>query len=149
MCKQYFTGVILCFLTFFSYLAIAENISPTGLWKTVDDVTGKPRSLIRINDKNGELIATIEKGLLPTDTPNDVCDKCSDERKGKPIIGMVIMGAMKHKGDYYEGGHILDPNNGKIYRCKLKLDETGKKLEVRGFIGISLFGRSQIWTRVE
>ena len=129
-------------------LSYAEN-SPVGLWKTIDDATNKPRSLIRISDKNGELIATIEKGLLPTDTPNDACDKCTDDRKGKPLIGMVIMDGMKAKGDTFEGGHILDPDNGEIYNCKIKLDGTGNKLEVRGFIGVSLFGRSQVWTREE
>ena len=132
----------------FSSLAYADS-SPVGLWKTIDDATGKPRSLIRISDKNGELIATVEKGLLPSDSPNDVCDQCTDARKNKPLIGMTIMDGMKPKGDAFEGGHILDPDNGKVYKCKIKLDSTGKQLEVRGFIGFSLLGRSQIWMREE
>ncbi len=132
----------------FSSLAYAEN-SLVGLWKTIDDATGKPRSLIRISDRNSELIATVEKGLLPSDSPNDVCEQCTGERKDKPLIGMMIMDGMKAKGDIYEGGHILDPDNGKVYKCKIKLDSTGKQLEVRGFIGISLFGRSQTWMREE
>ena len=146
MTKNLLLSLLLCFFTVFSYFAHADN-SPVGLWKTIDDTTGKPHSLIRISDKNGELIATIEKGLLPTDSPNDVCDKCEGARKGKPLIGMVIMDGMKAKGDTFEGGHILDPDNGEIYNCKIKLDGTGNKLEVRGFIGISLIGRSQIWMR--
>ena len=148
MNKNLFFLLVVGFLMVFSSFLHAEN-SPIGLWKTIDDATGKPRSLIRISDKNGELIATIEKGLLPDDTPNDICDKCTDARKDKPLIGMVIMIGMKANGDVYEGGHILDPDNGEIYKCKIKLNSTGKQLEVRGFIGISLFGRSQTWVREE
>ena len=148
MAKKVFLPLLLCFLMAFSYFAQAEN-SPVGLWKTIDDATGKPRSLIRISDKNGELIATVEKGLLLGDSPNDVCEECTGERKGKPLIGMIIMDGMKAKGDTFEGGHILDPDNGEIYNCKIKLDSTGKQLEVRGFIGISLIGRSQTWVREE
>ncbi len=146
--KKSYLLLIVCFLMAFSSLAYADS-SPVGLWKTIDDATNKPRSLIRISDKNGELIAIIEKGLLPDDSPNDTCDKCTGERKGKPLIGMIIMDGMKAKGDALEGGHILDPDNGKVYKCKIKLDSTGKQLEVRGFIGFSLLGRSQIWMREE
>lgn len=148
MTNKLLLSLLLCFLTAFSYFAHADN-SPVGLWKTIDDTTGKPRSLIRISDKNGEFFATIEKGLLPSDKPNDTCDKCEGARKGKPLIGMVIMDGMKQKGDAFAGGHILDPDNGETYQCKIKLDATGNKLEVRGFIGVSLFGRSQIWMREE
>lgn len=123
--------------------------TPAGLWKSIDDKSGKPRSLIRISEQNGAYSAVIEKGLLATDTGDAVCDKCTDERKGQKIIGMTIVKGLKEKDGVYEGGEILDPENGKTYKCKMKLDDTGNKLEVRGFIGISLFGRSQIWTRVE
>lgn len=146
--KKIFFPLLFSFLMVFSCLGHAEN-SPVGLWKTIDDNTGKPRSLIRISDKNGELIATIEKGLLPGETGEKVCGKCTDERKDKPLVGMIIMDGMKAKGDIFEGGHILDPDNGETYKCKIKIDSTGKKLEVRGFIGVSLFGRSQTWVREE
>lgn len=138
----------ICFISL-THTAFAANTSPAGLWKSIDDNTGKPRSLIRISEANGEYSAVIEKGLLSTDTGEAVCDKCTDERKGQRIVGMTIVKGIKQKGGHFEGGEILDPENGKIYRCKMKLDETGNKLEVRGFIGISLFGRSQIWTREE
>jgi uncharacterized protein (DUF2147 family) len=130
-----------------STLALAAT--PAGLWKSIDDKSGKPRSLIRISEQNGAYSAVIEKGLLATDTGDAVCDKCTDERKGQKIIGMTIVKGLKEKEGLYEGGEILDPENGKTYKCKMKLDDSGNKLEVRGFIGISLFGRSQIWTRVE
>ena len=125
-------------------------VSPAGLWKTIDDKTGKPRSLIRISDDNGVYSAVVEKGLRADDTGDAVCDKCTDERKGQKIIGMTIMRDLKEsKTKLFEGGNILDPENGKVYKCKMTLDETGNKLEVRGFIGFSLLGRSQVWTREE
>jgi uncharacterized protein (DUF2147 family) len=136
---------IFCLL--FSTLSLAAT--PAGLWKSVDDKTGKPRSLIRITESNGLYSAVVEKGLLATDTGEAVCDKCTDERKGQKIIGMTIVKGIKDKDGVYSGGEILDPENGKTYKCKMKLDDTGNKLEVRGFIGLSLFGRSQIWTREE
>ncbi len=121
-----------------------------GLWKSFDDKTNKPRSLIRISEHNGEYSAVVEKGLLATDTGEAVCDKCTDERKGQRIVGMTIAKGLKEtKPNLYEGGKILDPENGKEYKCKMMLDENGNKLEVRGFIGISLLGRSQNWVREE
>jgi uncharacterized protein (DUF2147 family) len=105
--------------------------------------------LVRITENQGTYSAVIEKGLLATDTNDAVCDKCTDERKGQRIIGMTIVNGIKHTKDGYEGGEILDPENGKTYRCLMKLDSSGKQLEVRGYIGFSLFGRSQIWSRVE
>ncbi len=144
-----FSCLSLCLFLAFSNIVIAQDLSPVGLWKTIDDKTGKPRSLIRINENNGELSAVVEKGLLATDTGEATCDKCTDERKDKKIIGMTIAKGLKKNGNQYDGGEILDPNNGKIYRCKMKLDETGNTLEVRGYIGISLLGRSQVWNRVE
>jgi uncharacterized protein (DUF2147 family) len=141
--------VVSIFLLSLAPAAFAAEATPAGLWRTIDDNTGKPRSLVRINEHNGEYSAVIEKGLLATDTPDAVCDKCTDERKGKRIVGMTIVKGIKLIDGHYEGGEILDPENGKTYRCLMKLDSTGNKLEVRGYIGISLIGRSQEWTRVE
>ena len=125
----------------------AANNALVGLWKTIDDGTNKPRSLVRISEQNGSYNGVIEKGLDPDDSPHKVCGNCTNARKNQKVIGMAIMQNLKQNGDVFEGGEILDPDNGKIYRCKLKLLENGKKLEVRGFIGVSLFGRSQIWLR--
>lgn len=121
----------------------------TGLWQTIDDTTDKPRSLVRITEIGGEYSATIEKGLLATDTADAICDKCTDERKGQKLIGMTIAKHLKQNGHVYEGGEILDPENGKVYKCKMTLNANGNELEVRGYIGFSWIGRSQIWKRVE
>lgn len=147
--RIYFIRFLCILLLSLAQSVLAANQTPAGLWKSIDDNSGKPRSLIRITEHQGEYSAVIEKGLLATDTGDAVCEKCTDERKGKRIIGMTIVEGIKLKGDSYEGGEILDPENGNTYRCKMKLDESGNKLEVRGYIGISLFGRSQIWIREE
>ena len=147
--KSKLMPMLIILLFAFAPCVIAASSSAVGLWKTIDDKTGKPRSLIRVTENNGEYSATIEKGLRESDTGDAVCDKCTDERKGQRIIGMTIATGLKEKSGVYEGGKILDPENGKTYRCKLKLNETGNQLEVRGFIGLSLFGRSQIWMREE
>ncbi|MSQ58275.1 MAG: DUF2147 domain-containing protein [Betaproteobacteria bacterium] len=125
--------------------------SPTGLWRTIDDETGKERSIVRVFEVNGELQGVVEKIIdRPGDDPAHLCKKCEGDRKDKPVIGMAILWGLKKKSDTeYAGGQIMDPKNGKIFRCKLKLIEQGKKLEVRGYIGVSLIGRSQVWLREE
>ncbi len=122
--------------------------SPVGLWQTVSDKTGEITSLVRVYDEHDRLFARVEKVLVTKGVP-DTCTLCRDERKGHPLVGLVIMRNMKRDGDEYDGGDILDPENGKVYRAKIKLDATGARLTVRGYIGISLFGRSQTWRRVE
>lgn len=131
------------------YAAHAADLS--GVWQTTDDKTGKPRSLVRIVETAGEYSAIVEKGLLATDTGDAVCDKCTDERKGQKIIGMTIAKHLKKStnSNVYDSGEILDPENGKTYKCKMTLSPNGNELEVRGFIGFSLLGRSQTWKRVE
>jgi len=147
--KSKLIAVLSLFVFGFYNHGFTAPTSPAGLWRTIDDNTGKPRSLVRIHENNGEFSAVIEKGLLATDTPDAICDKCKDERKAQRIVGMTIVKGIKFIDGHYEGGEILDPENGKTYRCLMKLDSTDKQLEVRGYIGISLIGRSQTWTRVE
>jgi uncharacterized protein (DUF2147 family) len=126
----------------------AADLSPVGKWKTFEEGTGRPKSIVQIYDQNGAVFGKVEQGLIP-ERAGRKCDKCSDDRKGQPIVGMVIIRGLKAKGDEYAGGDILDPENGSVYSCKLKVVENGKKLSVRGFKGVSMLGRSQVWERVE
>lgn len=128
----------------------AGETSPTGLWKNVDDVSGKPRALIRIADFNGTLRGTIEKVFpAPTEDPNPKCEKCEGANKNAPVVGLVILSGLTKEGDEYVGGQILDPDNGKVYRSRLRLADDGKTLDVRGYIGVPMLGRSQTWLRQE
>lgn len=130
--------------------AVAQEVSPVGLWKNIDDVTGKPKALIRITESKGELNGQIEKLYLPSNLDqNPRCDKCEGDRKDQPVLGMVFMSGLKKKGNEYTDGQILDPDNGKVYKSKMTLVEGGRKLNVRGYIGVPMFGRSQIWVRQE
>jgi uncharacterized protein (DUF2147 family) len=130
--------------------AWAADASPVGLWKNIDDVTGKPRALIRISENKGELEGRIEQLYRPAgEDQNPKCVKCEGVLKDQPIVGMVFMSGLKKSGDEYNGGEILDPDNGKVYKSKLTLVDGGKKVNVRGYIGIPMLGRSQVWVRQE
>ncbi len=143
------TRMLLILAMFFFAPFSFANDSPVGLWKTIDDKTNKPRSLVRIVEENGEYKGIVEKGLREDDNPERVCEKCDAPRKNQKIQGMTFMWGLKKDGNEFKGGEILDPENGKIYRCKMKLVDGGKKLDVRGFIGIALIGRTQTWWREE
>lgn len=128
--------------------AHADDASPVGLWKNIDDVSGKPKALIRISENKGELEGRIEKLFRAAgEEQNPKCDRCEGVNKDQPIIGMVFMSGLKKSGDEYSGGQILDPDNGKVYKSKLTLVDGGKKVNVRGYIGIPMLGRSQVWVR--
>ncbi len=124
----------------------ADLQSPVGLWKTVDDKTGKPRALVRIYVQDGKYFGRIEHSFTPG-AESRVCAVCTDDRKNQPIIGLLIIRNMTFRNGEYVGGDILDPDSGSVYRCKFHLEQAGMVLSVRGFIGISLLGRSQIWQR--
>lgn len=127
--------------------AFAQN-TPVGTWTTVDDKTQKPKSVVEIYQaKDGSLAGRVTEVLQSDRGPNPVCDKCSGDRKDKPVKGMVILWGIKQKGDVWEGGQILDPASGKVYSVKVTPVDDGKKLEVRGFMGFSLLGRTQTWQR--
>ena len=122
--------------------------TPVGLWRTVDDTTGREKGLVRIVDQGGVLSGRIEGSLDPSEPPHRICDLCTDERKGKPLLGLTILrGVRQSAAGVWGGGDILDPDNGKVYRVRLRLLKDGKELEVRGYVGIPLLGRTQIWTR--
>ena len=131
----------------FTSAAWAQN-SPVGLWKTIDDETGKPKALVRVTEENGALQGKIEKLFRgPNEDQNPKCTECTDSRKNQPIIGMTIVSGLKKDGNEYTGGEILDPAKGKTYKSKASLKDNGSKLEVRGYIGAPMFGRSQTWVR--
>jgi uncharacterized protein (DUF2147 family) len=123
--------------------------SPVGTWKTIDDQTGHAKSIVQISDEGGELSGKVLRVLESQHGPHPVCLACSGDRKGKPIEGMTILWAVRKNGDAWSGGKILDPKNGKTYSVKLTLLDGGKKLDVHGYLGVSLLGRSQTWLREE
>ena len=134
------------------HAAAFAQATPVGLWKTIDDETKKEKSLIRVSETGGVLTGTLEKFLDPATKPDVVCDKCSDERKDKSILGMTLVRNVKKNANdaaLWDGGDILDPNNGKVYKARLKPVDGGQKLEVRGYIGVPMIGRTQTWVRVE
>lgn len=137
--------VTVCVVSIAATNAWAQSDSPVGLWKTIDDETKQARSLVRITESGGQLSGKIEKIL--SDKPDAVCDACSGELKDKPVLGMTILRGLKKGSDWWEGGTILDPNNGKTYRSQARTVDGGAKLEVRGYIGTPLLGRSQTWIR--
>lgn len=129
--------------------AFAQN-SPVGKWHTIDDKTGKVKSLVEIYDAgNGTLSGKVVELIHSDMGPNAVCKDCKGENHNKPITGMVITWGLKQDGKTWEGGKILDPKNGKIYSAKMTPSQDGKTLDVRGYLGFSLLGRTQTWQRVE
>jgi uncharacterized protein (DUF2147 family) len=128
--------------------AMAQADSPVGTWQTIDDHTGQPKALVQIaEDSSGHLSGKVIKGLGPNEQPDRRCTACTDARKDQPIIGMTIISDMKKDGDAWDHGQILDPENGKVYKCQMHLEDGGNKLVVRGYIGVALLGRSQTWVR--
>ena len=124
--------------------------TPVGLWKNIDDETGKPKALIRITENEGAFQGQIEKLYRePNEDQNPKCDKCEGARKDQPIVGMVILSGLKKEGEEFNGGEIIDPKNGKVYKAKMHLTDAGKKLSVRGYVGMPMLGRSQVWVRQE
>lgn len=143
------SGVLSALMT----LSLLQAQSPVGLWKTIDDETNKPKSLVRIYEQDGKLYGKVEKLFRePGEDPDPICDDCDedDPRYNQRVIGMVILEGLERekKGDdsSWEDGKILDPKNGKVYGCEVGF-ESEDKLKVRGYIGFSLLGRTQYWYR--
>ena len=132
----------------FAAAAAFAQATPVGLWKTIDDETKQEKSYVRISEAGGVLNGKVEK-LLDPNKQDTVCDKCSDARKDQKVLGMTLVEGVKKHADepYWDGGTILDPNNGKTYKVRMTPKDGGKSLEVRGFIGP--FYRNQTWLRVE
>lgn len=138
--------ILVSFLFLFGIMSYAQTA--IGTWKTIDDKTGKEKSYVKIYEtKSGKLQGDVVKILTPG-REDAKCTDCKGDRKNKPIAGMTIMWGMEKDGNEWTNGRILDPNSGKEYSCKMKLKDNNT-LEVRGFMGISLLGRTQTWYRVE
>jgi uncharacterized protein (DUF2147 family) len=128
--------------------AYSQN-TPAGLWQSIDDTTGKPRAEIRITEVKGLFTGFIERSLLPTTTGIvQLCALCPDDRKDKPLIGLDIIRNIKPSAEaqVWEGGEILDPDKGKIFKLRLQMLDSGRQLQVRGYIGP--FFRNQLWIRI-
>ncbi|SME96167.1 DUF2147 domain-containing protein [Pseudogulbenkiania subflava] len=119
--------------------------SAAGTWKTIDDETKQAKALVQISEgADGQLSGKIIKLF---NKPDAVCEKCDGANKGKPVNGLTIVWGLKKDGEAWNGGEILDPKSGKVYSAKMKLVDGGNRLEVRGFLGVSLLGRTQVWER--
>jgi uncharacterized protein (DUF2147 family) len=123
-----------------------KHDSPVGLWETVDDKTDKPTAVVEIFEENTKFFGRI-KQVLTRDDQTSVCGACTDDRRNQPIVGMIIIRNIKADGAEYNGGDILDPDSGVVYRCKMHLEKNGSVLIVRGYIGFAFIGRSQRWHR--
>ena len=132
-----------------SSLVAMAQMTPVGLWKTMDDEDGSVKSEVRIVDSGGVVSGRIERQLDPKAKADDKCAKCADDRKDKLVLGMEILRGLKKTDgkDIWENGTVLDPNNGKVYKATLTPIEGGKKLQLRGYIGF--FYRTQVWIRAE
>lgn len=141
-------SIALCVMALATLPAAAQT-TPVGMWQTIDDKTGKPLSEVRITDNGGVLTGSIARTLQPPQAgASERCTRCTDDRRDQPLIGLEIMRQLTPSPDglSWEGGQILDPDNGKVYRLRVQLKDAGKKLEVRGSIGP--FFRTQTWVRV-
>lgn len=123
--------------------------SPAGQWHTFGDGGTQPRAVIRITETDGVFTGTIVRSLVPGEDPDKLCIKCSGERNHQRLMGMAFLTGMKRGEGEYSGGEILDPDTGGVYRSSMRLSEDGRRLTVRGYIGIPLFGRTQEWVRAD
>ncbi|MDP3946141.1 MAG: DUF2147 domain-containing protein [Lutibacter sp.] len=136
---------LLIFVFFLSILGHSQSI--IGKWKTIDDETGKERSIVEIYESEGKIYAKIVK-LLVKGEENRVCENCKGANKNKPLKGLVVIDGLKKDGNEWNGAKILDPKTGKEYKCYLTLEEPNK-LKVRGYLGFALLGRTQYWYKVK
>lgn len=148
--NKLFAVIYLTLLTFLVQpitVSAKSKITPLGYWTTISDKTKKPRAVVRLTQRNGIIEGRIIR-IYPLEKDHDFCVKCPEPLKNKPIIGLRFLWGLKPDGELsWSGGHIIDPQEGSVYKCKMTLDKSGKTLFVRGYIGISLLGRTQLWVR--
>jgi uncharacterized protein (DUF2147 family) len=126
--------------------AHAAADSPVGIWHTIDDKTGKERGVVELHEADGQIVGTVVATTDPAEGRH-VCERCTGAQKDKPIIGLTFMWGLHPDGTEWDGGWILDPETGAVYHCNMHLEDGGRSLVVRGYLGVSLFGRSQTWHR--
>jgi uncharacterized protein (DUF2147 family) len=131
-------------------LQVAAQTTPAGLWRTIDDQTQRERSQVRIVEQDGVFSGRIVAIADPA-RQDARCDQCTDARRGQPVLGMTIVEGVRRDGEQpvWAGGTILDPNDGRSYRVRMTLRDEGRTMEVRGFVGMPLLGRTQTWIRIE
>lgn len=150
--KALITTLLLLFVI--PVYAGAEAASPAGYWQTIDDVTHQPKSILEISETTNKVLTARVVKIYPRPgyDQNEICTECKGVRHNQPIVGMVVMERLKQSAknkNQWINGEILDPINGKTYRCNLVLLENGNQANIRGYIGLPLFGRSQTWLRVK
>jgi len=138
-------SVLLLILTLACGSLIGQSVF--GKWKTIDDNTGEAKSVVEIFEEDGKVYGKIIQIVNP-DRQDAVCDNCSGEDEGQPILGMTIIRGLEKDGNEYNSGKILDPESGKLYKCYIELEDNDS-LKVRGYIGFSLLGRTQYWERTD
>lgn len=129
--------------------AFAAEKTAAGLWLTFDDKTHEPNGKVRIYEEGGIYYGKIAGSADPNDKSNKLCQNCPDEFKDKPVKDLRFMWGFEREGDKYTRGHILDPNTGHVYNASMQLADEGNQLNMRGYLGISLFGSTQKWKRLE
>lgn len=138
---------VILHLSLLLFLNQIHSQSVIGKWKTIDDLTGKAKSVVEIYEKSGKIYGKVIE-IIEDEHRKGVCKLCPGEDKNKPILGLVVIKGLQKEGNEYNSGKILDPKSGNLYKCFITL-ETNDKLKVRGYIGISLFGRTQYWYRIK
>lgn len=149
--KNVMRVVVISVLTIVCLVARAAALpSPAGNWTTIDDASHKPKSIVSLSVSGGQLNGKIVKIYKENvANPNETtCSKCNGALKDQPLIGLMIVQGLKENADgSWSGGTITDPENGKVYKCSITPSADGKTLAVRGYIGVSLLGRTQTWQK--
>lgn len=151
MKSRFLVALLLCVASLPVFAADSSGVD--GYWRTIDDVTGKPKAIIKISESEDHTLTGKILKIFPRPgyDQNEVCAACEGDKHNQRIVGMTVMNHVKADPDnqnLYTKGSILDPKNGKTYHCNVLLTQGGQQLEVRGYLGIPLFGRSQTWVRV-
>jgi uncharacterized protein (DUF2147 family) len=150
-----FAMLAVAVMTVFAALTLAPETraqpgaaTPAGMWRTIDDTTGRPRGLIRIENRNGEYVGFVAGTLVPGESNDSVCTRCRGNLRNQRLMGMQILSGLRADGARFSGGRILDPDSGNVYSANAQLSADGSRLTVRGYIGVAAVGRSQTWQRV-